>query len=279
MKRLKLKKFFTPAFILGCAFAFNACTKDEAATETLVAENHEDVSATSSQAAAAAATLPSQILNLTNWKITLPIDNNGDGKADEVKQPDLNGYSISPYFRVTSTGTGVIFRARADGATTSGSGYPRSELREMKNNGTATANWSSGSGTHTLEVEMSIKNLPAVKPHMIVSQIHDNTSDLLAFKITGSKLFIDNDDVNRATLTSSYSLGTRFTIKFVASGNKTKCYYNGVLKYTLNKSYSGYFKTGAYVLSSCKGSKKVPGESCDAFGEVVIYRINLLHGF
>jgi hypothetical protein len=275
MKRLKLQYFFALIFIAGCSISFSACKKEQVASEVLLAKTTEDANTQPSQALAV--TPPSQILNLTNWKITLPIDNNGDGNADEVKQPDLDDYSISPYFRVTYTGTGVSFRANAGGATTSGSGYPRSELREMKNNGTATANWASGSGTHTLEVEMSIKNLPVKKPEMIVSQIHDNTSDLLAFKISGTKLFLDNDDVNRATLNSNYSFGTKFTIKFVVSGNKTKCYYNGTLKYTLNKSYSGYFKTGAYVLSSCKGSKKVSGELCDAFGEVVIYNINLQH--
>jgi hypothetical protein len=50
------------------------------------------------------------------------------------------------------------------------------------------------------------------------------------------------------------------------------------LKYTYPKAFSGaYFKAGAYVQSSCQGSKKVSGESCSAYGESVIYGVEVLH--
>jgi uncharacterized protein YycO len=42
--------------------------------------------------------------------------------------------------------------------------------------------------------------------------------------------------------------------------------------------FSGaYFKAGAYVQSNCQGKKKVAGESCDAYGEVVIYKVSVTH--
>ncbi len=44
---------------------------------------------------------------------------------------------------------GVQFRAPVDGVTTSGSSYPRSELREMTDSGSSEASWSSTSGTHS----------------------------------------------------------------------------------------------------------------------------------
>jgi hypothetical protein len=257
-----------------------ACEKQEVGDLSTSAQSTSiNEFATASPGEAGAVTLPSQILNLTNWKITLPIDGRGSqsGEATEVKQPTLNSYSISPYFKVTSTGTGVLFRANCGGATTSGSGYPRSELREMKNNGTTNASWSSGSGTHTMEIDQSIKKLPLQKPQMIVGQVFGTSDDIITFKISGKTLYVQADDVNKATLNSNYTLGTRFKVKFVVSGNKVKCYYNGVLKYTYNKTFTGYFKAGAYVLSSCKGSKKVSGESCDAFGEVVIYNVSVSH--
>src|ERR1700739_2048329 len=54
---------------------------------------------------------PSNILNLTNWKITLPIDANGTqtGSAVEVDQPQLDTFSINPYFLDDSDYSGVIF--------------------------------------------------------------------------------------------------------------------------------------------------------------------------
>jgi hypothetical protein len=80
------------------------------------------------------------------------------------------------------------------------------------------------------------------------------------------------------TLTSSYVPGTRFTVGFEVANNAVKCYYNGALEYTYNKSFSGaYFKAGAYVQSSCQGDKKVAGESCSAYGEAVIYDVAVQH--
>lgn len=221
---------------------------------------------------------PASILNLTNWKITLPIDGSDSGSdADEVKQPALATYSIDPYFKNNSTNTGVIFRAHAGGATTSGSGYPRSELREMTNNGATNASWSSGSGTHTMEIDQAITHLPDTKKHIVAGQIHDGSDDVIVFRLEGQKLFIDINGNDGPTLTSSYVLGTRFKVKFVVSNNQTKCYYNDVLMYTLNQSYSGaYFKAGAYTQSSCTGTPG-PSESCSAYGEVVIYGLSVTH--
>jgi len=224
--------------------------------------------------------LPADVLNLTNWKITLPFDGPDSGTtADEITQPALATYSIDPWFKNNANNTGVIFRANTGGATTSGSGYPRSELREMTNNGATNASWSSGSGTHTMEIDQAITHLPAVKKHIVAGQIHDAGDDVIVFRLENQKLFIDINGDDGPTLTSNYVLGTRFKVKFVVSNNQTKCYYNDVLVYTHNQSYSGaYFKAGAYTQSSCKsGGNPGPTESCDAYGEVVIYGLSVTH--
>lgn len=224
--------------------------------------------------------LPANVLNLTNWKITLPVDGSDSGSdADEVKQPQLATYSHTTYFHNNATNTGVVFQAHTGGATTSGSGYPRSELREMTSNGTTNASWSSGSGTHTMEIDQAITHLPVVKQHIVAGQIHDGGDDVIVFRLEGQKLFIDINGDDGPILTPNYQLGTRFKVKFVVSNNQTKCYYNDVLMYTLNQSYSGaYFKVGAYTQSSCKsGENPGPSESCSAYGEVVIYNVTVTH--
>ncbi|PZR21935.1 MAG: alginate lyase [Citrobacter freundii] len=223
---------------------------------------------------------PADVLNLTNWKITVPFDGPDSGTtADEISQPALATYSIDPWFKNNSTNTGVIFRANTGGATTSGSGYPRSELREMTNNGATNASWSSGSGIHTMEIDQAITHLPDVKKHIVAGQIHDADDDVIVFRLENQKLFIDINGSDGPTLTSSYVLGTRFKVKFVVQNNQTKCYYNDVLIYTHNQTYSGaYFKAGAYTQSSCKsGGNPGPTESCDAYGEVVIYGLSVSH--
>ena len=82
--------------------------------------------------------------DLGYWKLTTPIDGTDSGdSADEVKQPALKTLDNKDYFDRRSDGS-ILFRARVDGATTSGSSFPRSELREMTQDGQYNrAAWSS----------------------------------------------------------------------------------------------------------------------------------------
>lgn len=218
------------------------------------------------------ADVPADVLNLTNWKITLPIGS--EGSPTEIKQPALDSYSHDPYFKVS--GNGVQFRAPVNGVTTSGSSYPRSELREMTNNGTSNASWSSTSGTHTLTVNEAIVKLPAEKPHVVGAQIHDADDDVSVFRLEGSSLYVTNGDTTHHKLvTSSYQLGTPFEAKFVVSGGQIKAYYNGVLQTTISKSFSGgYFKTGAYTQANCSNSSPC---STSNYGEVHLFNVTVQH--
>ncbi len=222
-------------------------------------------------------TLPSQILNLTNWKLTLPLNSSGGlgGEAAEILQPQLNSYVNNPYFVVN--GNGVQFRAPVNGATTSGSSYPRSELREMTNNGSALASWSTISGTHTMFIDQAITTVPATKKHVVAGQIHDSADDVITVRLEYPKLFVDHNGVAGNALTSNYVLGTRFTVKFEASGGQIQVYYNGSTtpNDTLSRSGSGmYFKAGDYTQSNCDTDSPC---SATNYGEVIIYQLTVTH--
>jgi len=217
--------------------------------------------------------LPSDVLNLTNWKLTLPVNTSHAGAPDEYLQPELNGYQNSDYFFVNNTRDGVVFTAHCGGYTTSGSGYPRSELREMTSNGSATASWSTTSGTHTMEIRQAVTHLPVAKPHVVVGQIHDAGDDVIVFRLEGTKLFVDQNGVNGPVLTSNYQLGQVFTVKFVARNGGVECYYNGQYIYTYSVSTSGcYFKAGCYTQSNTS-----KGDAATAYGQVVIYSVSVTH--
>ncbi|MEO1337722.1 MAG: polysaccharide lyase family 7 protein, partial [Myxococcota bacterium] len=226
--------------------------------------------------------VPHDVLSMDYWKITIPFTSANGGsdgnenKAAEVDWPNIQSYERSPYF--TNSGCNYVqFRAPVGGATTSGSGFPRSELREMNFRGNETS-WSSNSGTHALEVDLRVTQLPPVKPHITVMQIHDGSDDIITFRLENKKLFLEIDGQDGPVANSNYSLGTRVTLKFEVSNNQTRAYYNGNLFHTYNKSFSGaYFRTGAYTQSACAGSKKVSGESCSSYGEVEIFNIDLSH--
>lgn len=220
---------------------------------------------------------PGQVLDLTNWKLTLPVNTEHNGNPDEIKQKELNTYQ-SEWFSVNKPKNAVVFKANAGGETTGGSNFARSELREMINNGSASASWSSGTGKHTLFIDQKVTHLPEVRKHMVIGQIHDADKYVIFFRLEDKKLLISVNKGDRVVLDDNYELGTRFNVMFEVYNNQTKCFYNGDLKYTFKGSFEGaYFKAGAYVQSSCKGNKKVEGESCNAYGEVEIYNVWVKH--
>lgn len=222
--------------------------------------------------------LPSEILDLKGWKLNVPEGIKTPGRSDEYKQPELNAYQHLQWFHANASGDAVVFRANTGGTTTSGSGYPRSELREMTEHGKKNASWSSSTGTHTLFIDQRINHLPIKKPHIVVGQIHDDQDDVIVFRLEKNKLFLKMGDEKGAVLEENYRLGTRFTVSFKVSKDQTDCYYNGQLRFSYPKAFrNAYFKAGAYVQSSCRGKRKVSGESCDAYGEVEIYKVAVSH--
>ena len=185
---------------------------------------------------------PADVIDLTNWKLQAADSVPGTSKSGllEILQPSLSAERvISAVFEVTPGCEAVVFSAGVDGATTSGSSYPRSELREMVDAGSAEAGWSSDSGVHTLAVTEAFTHLPNDKPHLVGAQIHDSEDDVSVFRLEGTKLYVtDGDDAHAALADDTYQLGTPFEAKYVVEGGEVRAFYNGVLKATMKKSFS-----------------------------------------
>ena len=89
---------------------------------------------------------PADVLDLSSWLLTMPIDSDRAGSPDEIKQPELAAFQSSQFFYVNGSADDskrtVVFRAPCGGSTTKGSRYPRCELREMTDSGRTRASWS-----------------------------------------------------------------------------------------------------------------------------------------
>ena len=218
---------------------------------------------------------PADVLDLKNWYIGLPVGE--EESPTNVYQPELDTYANDPWFTTADECAAVRFRAPVKGVTTSGSKYPRSELREMTDSGETKASWSSTSGTHTMVIDQAITDAPKKTPNVVAGQIHGGSDDLSVFRLEGKKLYVTDGDVKHHHLViDDYELGTRFQAKFVVSDGKIKAYYNGVLQTTLSKNFSGaYFKAGAYTQANCGNSDPC---SNDNYGQVKIYGLNVTHG-
>lgn len=73
---------------------------------------------------------PGNKFDLRYWKITLPMDDNGDNKPDEIKVKDIADYSHPDYFYLDADGR-MVFTAPNKAITTGNSSNTRSELRQM----------------------------------------------------------------------------------------------------------------------------------------------------
>lgn len=73
---------------------------------------------------------------LSDWYLGLPVDENGDGKSDNISEKQLAaGWTDDRFFYYSEDG-GVVFRAPVRGAlTSSNTKYVRTELREMLRRG------------------------------------------------------------------------------------------------------------------------------------------------
>jgi poly(beta-D-mannuronate) lyase len=220
---------------------------------------------------------PASVLALTNWKLTLPTDGCDSGSwADEVTQPQLSSFRDATAFFVNSAKSGVVFRARVDGARTSeNTKYPRSELREMKNNGEDRADWSnaSGKGTHVMGIVAAITKTPVTKPEVVAAQIHDASDDVIMIRLYGRRLVVDAEDSKvQLPLDDAYVLGTPFKVIITAANGRIRVTYNDTRTVDYQRSSSGmYFKAGCYTLSNTSF------DSSKEYGEVVIYKLAVSH--
>ena len=83
--------------------------------------------------ATATATAPAEVLDLSCWYVSLPVDRTGSGKATSVSEKEVaEGYIDPENFFVNAAGDGVTFSSPIKGVLTSANtSYTRSELREM----------------------------------------------------------------------------------------------------------------------------------------------------
>jgi hypothetical protein len=220
--------------------------------------------------------LPSSVLDLSRWKLTLP--SGRPGHPAEIRQPRLRGFRDDAHFHLDAAGRGVVFRAPVGGVTTDNSSYPRSELREMAPGGSREARWSSSTGQHILSLTEAITATPRVKPHVVAGQIHDAEDDVVMVRLEGRRLFVESDGDDVGVLDPNYRLGSRFTIGMVASRGGIRVFHRAAgatRTVTVHVAKAGrgmYFKVGCYPQSN-----RSHGDLPAAFGEVVVYALSVRH--
>ncbi|SHK35344.1 protein of unknown function [Reichenbachiella agariperforans] len=288
-------------------------TAEDGSTQEYIVTVHQDEDGTGT---------PHSVLHMRGlWKLTLPLSKSGEyvtdnqpGDALEIKPDELLTYSESTYgfFETVQDDAGkdigVKFATNCGGArTSSGTYYPRTELREYNRSGNN--DWSNeGSTMHRMYLRQAITKAPTQKPQVVAGQIH-NGDDQILIRYTGNspgKYTRSTDDPCVGTITQEgdpddytgylacfyenskqvvaldldYTLGEIFELEIIAQNNQVIVNYNGENKLIWDKTLKNcYFKAGCYSQSSaqnqCNG-KSSPDEDPDQLAEVVIYDMELL---
>jgi hypothetical protein len=178
----------------------------------------------------------------------------------------IAGYSLSPNFMLSNSDATTHFQVRVDGLTTAGSSFARCELREVDINGDDYA-FNAAVGEHYLAGTTTITNLPAVKPDMVIAQMHDGNNDVVSIRtqlVSGTirlRVRINGTSVTSPQMASPYVLGTEFNwkIRMIDGGLEVYWAFGAALPGTpqitsaaivATSPASHYFKAGSYLQSN-----------------------------
>lgn len=114
-------------------------------------ENKEEEEQTEEEIEEVVPTLKFADIDFTNWKVTLPVDVDNNGKPDEYQPSTLindsyrNLTAVKPYMYDDTSDGSIVFYTFPDISTTNSS-YSRTELRELINPNSTKENWSLNEG-------------------------------------------------------------------------------------------------------------------------------------
>ncbi len=180
---------------------------------------------------------PVNFFDLSHWKLQLPIDTNGLLSATnlgvmEILTPQLLAGYASDYFYSGADGA-MTFWTPVTGATTSGTSYPRSELREMLNTNDTGVDWT-GQGVHTMNVQCQVLQVPS-SGNVCIGQIKAFTGNTFPLVF----MLYNNGTVQGRIKTDSYNDGSDFTFNYANVGLSNNISYqvqmvNGLVTIAVN---------------------------------------------
>lgn len=119
------------ALMLSAGLGLAACSTASApAAPTVSASQKTSSSSSAPSSSKVNATAPGTAFDLSHWKLTLPVDDNRDGKADSIRVTELQSYSHPDFFYMDEKGY-MVFISPNKGGLTTNTGSTRSELRYM----------------------------------------------------------------------------------------------------------------------------------------------------
>lgn len=217
---------------------------------------------------------PGTKFDLSNWQLQLPIAS-GSG-VKQVQGSALKTFA-SANFYLDSTTNAMTFWAPENGAHTSGSLYPRSELRELAP-GFPNGDWKAATGTHEMNVTLKVLKLPQ-DGSIVIGQVHadgvsGSCSVVLELEYTGGPLIAHTRDSscgNVQTTVGHSSVGAEIDYQVEVKNNvlTVKTNTGSTATSTIHNTYPIYFKVGSYVQDAASSSTQG--------GTVAVTKLSISH--
>lgn len=226
--------------------------------------------------------------SFSDWTLALPVDSNGNktGAASNIERLPI--YQGSEYFRPMDDA--LIFRAMVDGATTKGTKYARSELRELTDGKLAAWNLKQGGTmTATLKIDEAPTYFDGTTGKFVIGQIHGKDDELVRLYWDNGSVYFKNDQAESSNremtfdllaadgTKASISAGEVFSYKIDAVGNSLQVsvfadgqvYSSTTAINTIWQPDKLYFKAGVYL-----GVNETQGSGA---GQATFYALDFGH--
>ena len=207
---------------------------------------------------------PGQNFNLKGFKLQLPVER-GNG-VEEISLPALTTYSSEYFYTDNKTGA-MVFWVPSDGAHTSGSKYPRTELRDTKD-------FTISAATTSLAVTLAVLQTPQ-RNNIVVGQLKGESDQPIELRwmdgevLASVKTSYKQPHVETVKLVTGLKEGTKFTYQMsVEHGVVTIKVNDTEKKLNFDKSWDAdkaYWKFGNYCQDNSKTPKNVAKVAVFAF--------------
>lgn len=185
--------------------------------------------------------------------------------TDHTQASIEGGFSEDPKFVLTPDASAVKFSIGVnDGRTSSGTQYPRSELRELNEAG-GLASWDGGTGVHYMRGRSRVTQVATLKPWVVIFQIHDSSSDLIrvltetggagstGLRIRARRTPPGGGTEEKTTLRSAYEIGEWLDWEIRVENGDLTVTINDVVVLDVpggGDTTGCYFKAGCYAQSN-----------------------------
>jgi hypothetical protein len=242
---------------------------------------------------------PADLIDLTQQKITLPIDTTHAGGPDEVSPPELltfpdmsataNAFNVAArkYFYLRKNPDGlwvVVMMAPIDGATTSNTANPRSEWREMKlvNGVLQPAAWGINDGKlHRMRYQIAFEVTPTSRPRVCGGQIHDANDDVIEIlrddtvASTPTLTYRLNGSTQPTRLLTNYTPGAYVDMMIEAQNGTVKLYCVDMVNPKI--TIPSLTNTGCYYKLGCYTQANKTNAKLGEYGQTSIRSMTITH--